>query len=116
MRFLITDDSRHTLAAIDVPETPDEEISQASTIVVKRDDRPDLLYVGIDLYANGTISIGHWPNGELWENLVRTAGVSDPCGHTTPALPAEPTYTRDQITQALAAAPARRQPPPTVPH
>jgi hypothetical protein len=101
MRFLITDDSRRTLAAIDVPDTPDGE---AATIGIERADRPDLLYVGADLYADGTVSVGHWPDGEEWESLARTAGVPDTCGHATPALPAEPTYTRAQVTQALAAA------------
>lgn len=101
MRFLITDDHRRTLAAIDLPETPDGE---AATIVIERADRPDLLYVGADLYPDGTLSVGHWPQGEEWQNLVRTAGVPDPCGHATPALPAEPTYTRAQIEQALEAA------------
>ncbi|KOV73381.1 MULTISPECIES: hypothetical protein [unclassified Streptomyces] len=104
MRFLITDDSRRTLAAIDVPDAPSEEVS---SIAVERADRPDLLYVGADLHADGTISVGYWPQGEEWENLVRTAGVPDPFGHATPALPAEPTYTRSQVTQALAAARTR---------
>ncbi|MFJ9580847.1 hypothetical protein ACIRQF_31220 [Streptomyces sp. NPDC101191] len=101
MRFLITDDSRRTLATIDVPETADEEVS---TIAIERADRPDLLYVGADLHADGTVSVGHWPHGEEWENLVRTAGVPDPCGNATPARPAEPTYSRAQVTQAFAAA------------
>ncbi|MET7487094.1 hypothetical protein [Streptomyces sp. NPDC005538] len=101
MQFLITDDSRRILAAIDVPDTPDEE---TATIGIERADRPDLLYVGADLYADGTVSVGHWPDGEEWDSLVRTAGVPDGCGHATPALPAEPTYTRTQVTQALAAA------------
>lgn len=104
MRFLITDDYRRTLAAIDVPETPDGD---ATTIGIERADRPDLLYVGADLYADGTVSIGHWPQGEEWESLVRTVGVPDPCGHATPASPAEPTCTRARVEQALQAARAR---------
>jgi hypothetical protein len=101
MQFLITDDSRRILAAIDVPDTPDEE---TATIRIERADRPDLLYVGADLHADGTVSVGHWPDGEEWDSLLRTAGVSDRYGHATPSLPAEPTYTRAQVTQALAAA------------
>ncbi|MCX4681646.1 hypothetical protein OG413_41330 [Streptomyces sp. NBC_01433] len=104
MQFLITDDSRRILTAIDVPDIPDGD---ASTIGIERADRPDLLYVGADLYADGTITVGHWPDGEDWDRLVHTAGVPDQCGHTTPALPAELTYTRAQVSQALADARAR---------
>ncbi|MFE9252841.1 hypothetical protein [Streptomyces sp. NPDC007088] len=107
MQFLITDDHRRILAAIDVPETPDGE---AANIGIERADRPDLLYVGADLYGDGTVSVGHWPQGEEWESLVRTDGVPDPCGHTTPAHPAEPTYTRAQVEQALRAAEAQLTP------
>lgn len=101
MRFLITDDSRRILNTIDVPDSPDGE---TATIGIERADRPDLLYVGADLHSDGSVSVGHWPNGEEWDSLMRTAGVPDACGHATPALPAEPTYTRAQVTQALAAA------------
>ncbi|MER5615975.1 hypothetical protein [Streptomyces sp. NPDC002215] len=104
MRFLITDDSRRILTAIDVADVPD---GSAATIGIERADRPDLLYVGADLHADGTITVGHWPDGEDWDRLVHTAGVPDQCGHTTPALSAEPTYTRAQVSQALADACAR---------
>lgn len=101
MQFLITDDSRRVLAAIDVPDTPDGE---STTMGIERADRPDLLYVGADLYNDGTVTIGYWPDGEHWDRLASTSGVPDACGHATPALPAKPTYTRAQITQALASA------------
>ncbi|MGW3929826.1 hypothetical protein ACWECC_17230 [Streptomyces microflavus] len=110
MRYLITDDSRRILTAIDVPDTPDGE---SATIGIERADQPDLLYVGADLHADGTVVVGHWPDGEDWERLVRTAGVPDACGHATPAHPAEPTYTRAQITHALAAARAQLAAPTT---
>lgn len=101
MRFLITDDSRRILTTIDVTDTPDGE---TATVGIERADRPDLLYVGADLHSDGTVSVGHWPDGEEWERLLRTVGVPDGCGNAAPALPAEPAYTRAQVTQALAAA------------
>ncbi|WP_331732098.1 hypothetical protein OG613_47435 (plasmid) [Streptomyces sp. NBC_00015] len=104
MRFLITDDSRRILTSIEVPDAPDGE---AVTIGIEHADRPDLLYVGADLYADGTVSVGHWPDGEDWVNILRTGGVPDPFGLATPARPAEPTYTRAHLTQALAAARAQ---------
>ncbi|MER5372742.1 hypothetical protein [Streptomyces sp. NPDC002553] len=107
MRFLITDDSRRILTAIDVPDAPEGE---STTIGIERADRPDLLYVGADLYNDGTVVIGHWPDGEHWDRLVRTAGVPDACGHSTPAHPAEPTYTRAQVIAALANAHTRLAP------
>ncbi|MGW3391915.1 hypothetical protein [Streptomyces cinereoruber] len=97
MRFLITDDSRRILTAIDVPDAEGE----STTIGIERADRPDLLYVGADLHNDGTVVVGHWPNGEDWDRVVHTAGVPDACGHSTPAQPAEPTYTRAQIIAAL---------------
>lgn len=101
MRYLITDGSRRPLTAIDVPETHSADVIN---IGLERADRPDLLYVGFALGADGTVSVGHWPDGETWESLVLTPGVPDACGHSSPALPAEPTYTRTQLTQAFAAA------------
>ncbi|MFB6985552.1 hypothetical protein [Streptomyces sp. NPDC056304] len=101
MRYLITDGSRRTLAAIDVPEALSGDVVN---IGLERADRPDLLYVGFDLHADGTVSVGNWPDGETWESLVLTPGVPDACGHSSPALPAEPTYTRAQLTQAFATA------------
>lgn len=81
MRYLIRDASRRTLAVIDVPAKADME---PTSIAVERDDRPDLLYVGVDLYADGSIVVGHWPDGEHWDRVVhvRTEGVSDHCGRS----------------------------------
>ncbi|MFH0245963.1 hypothetical protein ACGRHY_26910 [Streptomyces sp. HK10] len=107
MRFLITDDSRRILTALDVPDTPEGE---STTIGIERADRPDLLYVGADLHNDGTVVVGHWPDGEDWDRLVRTAGVPDACGNSTPAHPAEPTYTRAQVIAALASAHTRLAP------
>ncbi|MFF1678784.1 hypothetical protein ACFVYG_22425 [Streptomyces sp. NPDC058256] len=104
MQFLITDGCRRILAAINVPDAAEGE---ATTIGIERADRPDLLYVGADLYADGSVSVGHWPQGKEWERLANTVGVPDPCGHPTTALPAEPAYTRAQVARALAAARAR---------
>ncbi|MFI9772203.1 hypothetical protein ACIHJG_35875 [Streptomyces sp. NPDC052415] len=104
MQYLITDDSRQILTAIDVPDNPDGE---STTICIERADRPDLLYVGVDLHNDGTAVVGHWPDGEDWDRVVSTAGVPDACGHSTPARPAEPTYTRAQVTEALNSARAR---------
>ncbi|MGW6203677.1 hypothetical protein ACWF9B_08525 [Streptomyces sp. NPDC055089] len=87
MRYLITDGSRRTPTAIDVPETPSGDVIN---IGLERADRPDLLYVGFDLHADGTISVGNWPDGETWESLVLTPGVPDACGHPGPVLPADP--------------------------
>jgi hypothetical protein len=79
-------------------------------VTVVRVDSPDLLYVGADLHNDGTIVVGHWPDGEDWDRVVRTAGVPDACGHPTPARPAEPTYTRAQVTEALTSARTRLTP------
>ncbi|MFF7953679.1 hypothetical protein [Streptomyces griseorubiginosus] len=107
MRFLITDDCRRILSAIEVPDAPEGE---CTTIGIERADRPDLLYLGADLHNDGTVVVGHWPDGEHWDRLVRTAGVHDACGHSTPARPAEPTYTRAQFVAALASAHTRLAP------
>lgn len=106
MRYLITGDSRQILAVIDVPDRPDGE---SRTIALERADRPDLMLAGADLYADGTVVVGHWPDGEDWERVLHTAGVPDQCGHSTPALPDRPVYTRAQIVQALADARARTE-------
>ncbi|MFH8257861.1 hypothetical protein [Streptomyces roseolus] len=112
MRFLITDDSRRILTAVDVPDAEGE----STTIGIERADRPDLLYVGADLYNDGTVVIGHWPNGEEWDRVWQAAGVPDACGHSTPAHPAEPTYTRAQVIAALTRAhtPLARHESPSV--
>ncbi|MEU6290398.1 hypothetical protein K388_05828 [Streptomyces sp. KhCrAH-43] len=107
MRFLITDDSRQILTAIDVPDAPEGD---SATIGIERADRPDLLYVGADLYNDGAVVVGHWPDGEHWDRLVRSEGVLDSCGHATPAHPAEPTYTRAQVIAALASVRTRLAP------
>ncbi|MEU7031636.1 hypothetical protein AB0A60_33680 [Streptomyces sp. NPDC046275] len=107
MRFLITDDSRRILTAVDVPDSPDGE---SATIGIERADRPDLLYVGADLHNDGTVVVGHWPDGEYWDRVVSTAGVPDACGHSTPARPAEPAYTCAQVIAALASAHTRLAP------
>lgn len=107
MRFLITDDSRRILTAIDVPDVPEGE---SATIGIERADRPDLLYAGADLHNDGTVVVGHWPDGEDWVRVVHTVGVPDACGHSTPADPAEPTYTRAQIIAALDSAHTRMAP------
>ncbi|MFI1701450.1 hypothetical protein ACH419_36595 [Streptomyces bobili] len=110
MRFLITDDSRRILTSIEVPDAPD---GKAVTIGIEHADRPDLLYVGADLHADGTVSVGHWPDGEDWVSLARTVGVPMPFGPITSARPAEPSYTRAQLTQALAMARAQMAPSTT---
>ncbi|MFF7117420.1 hypothetical protein ACFY91_34630 [Streptomyces albogriseolus] len=107
MRFLITDDYRRILTANDVPDAPEGE---SATICIERADRPDLLSVGADLHNDGTIVAGHWPDGEYWERVVSTAGVPDACGSSTPAHPAEPTYTRAEVSAALASACTRLAP------
>lgn len=107
MRFLITDASRRILTAIDVPDSTEGE---SATIGVERADRPDLLYVGADLHNDGTVVVGHWPDGEHWDRVVSTAGVPNACDHPTPAHPAEPAYTRAQVIAALASAHTRLTP------
>lgn len=84
MRYLITDGSRNVLAAIDVPESPDGD---TVAIGIERADRPNLLFVGADLHGSGTVSVGHWPDGEEWESLVRTAGVPGPLAN--PEVPTD---------------------------
>lgn len=101
MLFLIIDDSRQILTALEVPDAPEGE---STTVGIERVDRPDLLYVGADLHNDGTVVVGTWPDGEHWERVLRTAGVPDACGHSTPARPAEPTYTRAQVIAALTSA------------
>jgi len=72
MRFQISSPSRGMQTAIDIPAD-----SEPAVIMVERADRPDLVCVGIVLHPDGTIAVGHWPDGECWTALVRTQGVPD---------------------------------------
>ncbi|MGW0562859.1 hypothetical protein ACWDZ4_20125 [Streptomyces sp. NPDC003016] len=101
MRYLITNDSRRTLATLDVPAGSGES---PLNIAIERADEPDLMYASADLYANGTVHVGHWPEGEEWEPVLRTTGVLNPYGVGAPALPGPETFTTAQITQAFTAA------------
>ncbi|MFF0754465.1 hypothetical protein [Streptomyces sp. NPDC004267] len=93
MRFLITDDSHRTLVAVDVPDT--------ITVVVERADRPDLMYAGLDFHANGSLTVGHWPDGEEWQVLHHTEGVpSGSDSEVISPLPPEQ-YTLDAVRTAL---------------
>ncbi|MFE5847210.1 hypothetical protein ACFQ7N_36885 [Streptomyces niveus] len=71
MRFLLTDDRRQVLAEINVPE------GEFETVVLRRADRPDLLFAAVDLYSDGSMSVGHWPTGEDWVTRLRTSGVPE---------------------------------------
>ncbi|MFK0047771.1 hypothetical protein ACIQU4_27520 [Streptomyces sp. NPDC090741] len=95
IRYLITDDRRRTLATIDV--TTDEPL----TVAIERADEPELLYLSADLHPDGSVHVGHWPDGETWNVLLRTHGVRNQYGRGTPARPAEPLHTRDAIVRAL---------------
>ncbi|MFD6470796.1 hypothetical protein [Streptomyces goshikiensis] len=77
MQYLITDSSR-SLFAVDVP---DDDIR---SIVIERADRPGLLLAGIDLHPDGTVTVGHWPDGTDWVEVLDTRGVPNPHGPSTP--------------------------------
>ncbi|MFE4309143.1 hypothetical protein ACFRR6_24200 [Streptomyces sp. NPDC056891] len=76
MQYLITDSSR-PLFAVDVP------VDDIRSIVVERADQPGLLYAGLDLHPNGTVTVGHWPNGEDWVEVLDTTGVPSAYGPST---------------------------------
>ncbi|WP_440581054.1 hypothetical protein [Streptomyces sp. PT19] len=97
MQYLITDGSRQILTAIEAANPE----GGGTIIYIERADRPELLYVGVDLHSDGTVVVGHWPDGEHWDRVVSTAGAPDMCGQFSPAHPAEPTYTRAQAIEAL---------------
>ncbi|MGZ2361464.1 hypothetical protein LRE75_33100 [Streptomyces sp. 372A] len=82
MLYLLTDDFRHALVSLPVP---DEDIV---TVAVERADQPGLLLAALDLHADGTVNVGHWPTGEDWERVLTTRGQLDAYGSHTPAPPA----------------------------
>ncbi|MFB7836183.1 hypothetical protein [Streptomyces sp. NPDC056056] len=77
MQYLITDSSR-ALITVDVPE------DDIRSIVVERNDQPALLLAGIDLHPDGTVTVGHWPNGTDWAEVLDTRGVVNEYGPSTP--------------------------------
>ncbi|MFE2852675.1 hypothetical protein ACFXJO_16285 [Streptomyces lavendulae] len=82
MLYLLTDDSRRALVSLPVPD--DDMV----TVAVERADQPGLLLAALDLHADGTVNVGHWPNGEDWERVLTTRGVPDAYGVHIPADPA----------------------------
>ncbi|MEV6676241.1 hypothetical protein AB0N09_05140 [Streptomyces erythrochromogenes] len=81
MLYLLTDDARRALVSLPVPA------EGMATIAVERADQPGLLLAGIDLHADGTVNVGHWPDGEDWERVLTTHGVPNAYGTSTPAQP-----------------------------
>ncbi|MEU9420977.1 hypothetical protein [Streptomyces sp. NPDC048272] len=81
MLYLLTDDYRRALVSLPVPA------DGTATIAVERADEPGLLLAAFDLHADGTVTIGHWPNGDDWERVLTTRGVPDAYGPSTPADP-----------------------------
>ncbi|MFE1270579.1 hypothetical protein [Streptomyces sp. NPDC058758] len=96
MRFLITNDELRPLAVVDVSDA-----EETVTLAVERADRPELGYIALDLRADGSLTVGHWPTGEDWEELHSTEGV--PLGDSFEVIPALPPeqYPLDAITRAL---------------
>ncbi|MFJ5635246.1 hypothetical protein ACIQF5_21745 [Streptomyces goshikiensis] len=84
MLYLITDDARRALVSLPVPA------DNMVTIAVERADQPGLLLAAFDLHADGTVRVGHWPNGEDWEHVLTTSGVPNAYGPGTPAATPEP--------------------------
>ncbi|WP_331726103.1 hypothetical protein [Streptomyces sp. NBC_00470] len=72
MHFTLTDGHRRTLARVDVPPGQDR------FVVIKRADDPSLLFPSAILHADGTVQIGHWPDGDIWHDVLRTTGVPSP--------------------------------------
>ncbi|MFD3539667.1 hypothetical protein ACFWUQ_09215 [Streptomyces sp. NPDC058662] len=85
MRFLITDDHGTVLATLEAP--PEGAVS----VAIEREDEPDLLFASADLYGDGSVHVGHWPNGVEWEVLLRATGTPNPYGSSKPRMqPAPP--------------------------
>ncbi|MEV8535667.1 hypothetical protein [Streptomyces sp. NPDC051211] len=86
MRFLITDDCGTVLATVEAP--PEGAVS----VAIEREDEPDLLFASADLYGDGSVHVGHWPDGVQWEVLLRSTGTPNPYGsgerRARPAPPA----------------------------
>ncbi|MEU2391833.1 hypothetical protein [Streptomyces sp. NPDC007369] len=83
MRFLITNDHGTVLARV---EAPTEE---AVSVAIELEGEPDLTFMSADLYGDGSVHVGHWPDGVEWEALLRTTGVPNPYGAgKRPAQPA----------------------------
>ncbi|MFJ4880036.1 hypothetical protein ACIP93_33180 [Streptomyces sp. NPDC088745] len=74
MRFLITDDHGTVLAAVEAPP------EGAASVAIGREDEPNLLFVAADLYGDGSVHVGHWPDGVQWETLLRATGTPNPYG------------------------------------
>ncbi|MFD0271069.1 hypothetical protein ACFVGY_31555 [Streptomyces sp. NPDC127106] len=74
MRFLITDDHGTVLATLEAP--PEGAVS----VAIEREDDPDLLFAAADLYGDGSVHVGHWPDGVEWEVLLRATGTPNPYG------------------------------------
>ncbi|OII61196.1 hypothetical protein BJP40_06620 [Streptomyces sp. CC53] len=72
MKFLIKTDANQTLAVIEVPE------DDIATLAVERYDDPGMQLVGVDLYSDGSVVVGHWPDGDDWEAVLRTIGTRYP--------------------------------------
>ncbi|MFE0778903.1 hypothetical protein ACFW3E_38380, partial [Streptomyces sp. NPDC058861] len=71
MLYLLTDDYRRALVSLPVPD------NDMVTVAVERADQPGLLLAALDLHADGTVNVGHWPTGEDWERVLTTRGKRD---------------------------------------
>jgi hypothetical protein len=69
MKFLIKDYSGTVLAEMTVPE------GEIATVLVDSADDPQLQYIAVDLSGDGTVTAGHWPDGEHYEPVARTRGT-----------------------------------------
>ncbi|MFE8941000.1 hypothetical protein ACFYNX_26385 [Streptomyces sp. NPDC007872] len=93
MLYLITDDYNRVLTTVAAPD------DDAVSIAVERADKPDLCLFSADLYSDGSVHVGHWPDGEDWERVLTTHGVPNAYGSNTPARPAPvpPLDTQDAV-------------------
>ncbi|MFJ4342639.1 hypothetical protein [Streptomyces sp. NPDC088915] len=96
MRYLITDDANNTLATLDVPKT-----EGTTTVVIERADDPDLTLCGIDLHGDGTVVVGHWPEGEDWHRVFTTTGVPNAYSGGTPPRTLDPLYRLSTVKRAM---------------
>lgn len=80
MRFTLSEGTC-TVAALDVPDEPGE----SRTLAVERPGPFSCPIIGIELHPDGSVSVGHWPDGEQWVAVLHSAAPAP-----TPQADAEP--------------------------
>jgi len=57
------------LATIDVGDT-------SALLYLEREDTPETNFVGVQLNLDGSVTAGHWPDGEDWIPVLTTPGTT----------------------------------------